>query len=114
MRTILTGIWDFSFITNYKHVNFLSLELIETNTRNYMVALSVAMGSQLMNSILYLMNYFIQCNDPCNINYNTTSFPTGTGLIKRPFMYVNVLWFVMPSYVILYVLNKTTHKSLNY
>lgn len=173
MMTILTGLWEFSFITNYRYVNVLSENFIKTKThvwkseynisyilpwrlayifyaeygayadREYMVykddwsrviegthaifcaffcllcvyyklqyknvkyniAISVAMGSQLMNSILYLMNYFIQCNDPGNINYNSSSFPTGNGLIKRPFMYVNIFWFLMPLYVILHLLS---------
>jgi len=173
MMTILTGLWEFSFITHYTYVNSLSRQFIETKTHvwqseyslsyilpwklayifyaeygayadreymtakddwsrviegthalfcaffsllciyykikdnhiNYLSTLNVAMGSQLMNSILYLMNYFIQCNDPENINYNTSSFPAGTGLINRPFMYVNVFWFVMPTYVIIKILN---------
>ena len=57
-----------------------------------------------MNSILYLMNYFIECNNPNNINYNSKSFPTGILLSKRLFMYVNVFWFVMPSYAIIHLL----------
>ena len=169
MLTILTGIWELSFITNYDNINNISHTLIESKThvwtneysilsilpwnlayifygeygayadreymatkdnwskviegshailcavfsllcivykiklnrRNYLVSISIAMGCQLMNSILYLMNYFIQCNDPFNVNYNTSSFPTGNFLSKRRFMYVNVFWFVMPSYVII-------------
>ena len=32
MMTILTGIWEFSFITNYKNVNLISTNFIETKT----------------------------------------------------------------------------------
>jgi len=169
MLTILTGIWEFSFITNYENVSNISHSLIESKTHvwtnqysilsilpwnlayifygeygayadreymatkddwskviegthailcavfsllcivykikrnkgNYLVSISIAMGCQLMNSILYLMNYFIQCNEPFNVNFNTSSFPMGNFLSKRGFMYVNILWFVMPSYVII-------------
>ena len=172
MLTILTGIWEFSFITHYKYVNSLSRKLIETNTHvwssnydisyilpwklsyifyaeygayadreymitkddwsrviegshaifcaifcllsilfklkknnyRYIICLSVGMGSQLMNSILYLVNYFIECDNPTNVNYNTKMFPTGILLSKRLFMYVNVFWFVMPSYTIIHLL----------
>ena len=183
MLTILTGIWEFSFITNYSSVNRNSTELIKTHShvwtntygidallpwnlayifyaeygayadREYMItkddwsrviegthavlcailslasillkvkgtqynnlyflSLGIAMGSQLMNSILYLVNYFIQCQDSSSINYNSESFPTGIYLDKRPFMYVNIFWFVMPSYVITSYLN-LAHLILSY
>ena len=58
------------------------------------------MGSQFMNSVLYMANYFIQIKDPNNINYNTPEFPCGPFLLKRPFMWVNLLWSIMPAYVI--------------
>ena len=50
----------------------------------------VLYGTQLMNSILYMGQYFLQTQDPNNINYNNASFPTGVLLTKRGFMYVNV------------------------
>ena len=177
MLTILTGIWEFSFITNYENVSNISRSLIESKThvwtnqysilsilpwnlayifygeygayadreymatkddwskviegthailcavfsllcivykikrneRNYLVSISIAMGCQLMNSILYLMNYFIQCNEPFNVNFNSSSFPMGNFLSKRGFMYVNILWFVMPSYVIIDLLMNKKH-----
>ena len=59
------------------------------------------MGSQLMNSILYMVEYFIQCTDPNNVNYNDNEFPMGTLLSKRPFMWVNIFWTIMPLYTIL-------------
>ena len=168
--TILTGIWEVSYITNYYEIVGMADELVANNThvwtnkytldyilpwklskifyaeygawadREYMslvdgwshtiegshaifcgllslfgmilridkrsiksiVMVSVAMGAQLMNSILYMIEYFIQCNDENSINYNTTDFPMGTALSKRAFMYVNVLWLIMPAYIILY------------
>ena len=54
-----------------------------------------------MNSILYMVEYFIQCTDPNNINYNDDEFPMGTLLSKRPFMWVNIFWTIMPLYTIL-------------
>ena len=67
---------------------------------NYLISIGIGMGSQFMNSILYMANYFIQIKDPNNINYNTPEFPCGPLLLKRPFMWVNLLWSLMPAYVI--------------
>jgi hypothetical protein len=65
----------------------------------YKVFISIAMGGQLMNSILYLGEYSIQIKNKDNINYPTKDFPLGAYLIKRPFMYINVFWTIMPIYV---------------
>jgi len=65
----------------------------------YKVLISIAMGGQLMNSVLYLGEYSIQIKNKQNINYPTKEFPLGIYLIKRPFMYINVLWTIMPIYV---------------
>ena len=73
---------------------------LKGNERKYNVNMSIAMGSQLMNSILYMANYFIETRNPNNINYNTTDFPTGYMLLDRPFMWVNLFWLFMPTYVI--------------
>ena len=81
------------------------------NIAEYYIALSIAMGSQLMNSILYMVNYFHQTRDTNNINYANTSFPCGKYLEHRGFMYVNIFWTIMPLYVILYLLRK--FKNLN-
>ena len=67
---------------------------------HYNIAVGVAMGSQLMNSILYMAEYFVQIDDPDNINYPSSNFPSGILLDKRPFMWVNVFWLLMPSYII--------------
>ena len=71
---------------------------------HYFVSLSVCMGAQLMNSVLYMVNYFHQMKDPSNVNYITPYFPAGTFLEKRPFMYINIFWTIMPGYIILILL----------
>ena len=73
---------------------------IQDNHRNYLIYMSVSMGSQLMNSILYMFNYFIQTHDYTNINHCRDDFPCGLLLLERPFMYVNVFWTIMPIYTI--------------
>ena len=65
------------------------------------ISLGIAMGSQLMNSILYLIVYFHQMNDSNNINYCSKNFKCGNYLSKRLFMYVNVFWFIMPFLIII-------------
>lgn len=72
----------------------------EIFNRTFIIFVSSSMSSQAMNSILYIVNYFHETRDPDNINYNTTLFPTGTILNKRPFMYINILWTLMPLYVL--------------
>lgn len=62
----------------------------------YLIMASVSMGTQLMNSILYMGNYFIQIHDKYNINYDCANFPSGYLLFQRPFMYVNIFWTIMP------------------
>ena len=54
------------------------------------------MGCQLMNSILYMGQYFLQCNIPGGVNNNTVEFPLGRWMSKRPFMWVNIFWSLMP------------------
>ena len=168
MLTILTMVWEVSFILNYKKTNHISKQLLLTKThvwtntydlsyllpwnlakifyaeygsyadreymivtddwsriiesshaifcgvfslltilftinkqkQFYLISLGVGMGSQLMNSILYMANYAIQIRNPDNINYNTVEFPCGPLLLKRSFMWVNIFWTIMPSYVI--------------
>jgi hypothetical protein len=68
--------------------------------RKYLILASLSMGSQLMNSILYMGEYFIQTDDLTNMNYDSPNFPTGFLLTKRGFMYVNLFWTIMPSYCI--------------
>ena len=178
MMTILTGVWEIAYISNYMNVTKMSEELIQTNTHtwtnnydisyvlpwklsyifyaeygawadreymshtddwsriiegshctqcalfsfiaitfkiigyhnNYLIALSVAMGTQFMNSYLYMFSYFIQETEPTNVNYSNSSFPSDTWLTKRPFMWVNIFWLVMPFYTILYYILENCSK----
>ena len=70
----------------------------------YKVFISLAMGGQLMNSVLYLGEYSIQIKNKDSVNYPSSSFPLGNYMIARPFMYINGLWTIMPIYVSVNVL----------
>ena len=70
------------------------------NDVGFIMAMSCTMGSELMNSILYLYQYLIQCTISGSKNYNSSTFPCGKFLSKRPFMWINLLWIIMPSYAI--------------
>lgn len=70
------------------------------NYNNYYLYLGIAMGTQLMNSILYMSEYMIQTKTRNSINYNTKTFPVGRYLDKRPFMWINIFWTVMPAYIL--------------
>jgi hypothetical protein len=85
---------------------------IYNNHNNYLIALSVSMGTQFMNSFLYMFCYFIQEKNPNNINYANSTFPTDPLLIKRPFMWVNIFWLVMPFYTIAYYLLKNCKRNV--
>lgn len=105
-REYMTMSDDWSRVIESTHAIFCGIfalvavnQNIAKNRKNYLVAMGVSMGSQLMNSILYMMNYFNQMNDPDNINYNNVSFPAGKFLLKRPFMYVNICWTLFPLFV---------------
>tara|TARA_Y100000741_G_scaffold171325_2_gene129779 strand:- start:80 stop:742 length:663 start_codon:yes stop_codon:yes gene_type:complete len=74
---------------------------INNNQNNYLISVSLSMGAQLMNSILYISNYLIQTQNIHNVNYNSIDFPTGYLLLKRPFMYINIFWTIMPLYVLI-------------
>ena len=168
--TILTGIWEASYLTNYDEIEEISLQLRENKThvwtneytldyvfpwrlarifyaeygawadREYMsltddwshtiegthaifcatfaffgilarlcqnelkslLVISMAMAFQLMNSVLYMVEYGIQCGLVNNVNYDNTSFPLGKAMIHRPFMYVNIFWLIMPTYILFY------------
>ena len=73
----------------------------QTINKYYLIFVSSAMSSQAMNSILYMVNYLYEIKDSLNPNYNSTDFPIGNYLNKRPFMYINILWTIMPLYVLL-------------
>jgi hypothetical protein len=84
----------------------------KTYPTKYNLTVGISMGSQLMNSILYMGQYFIEISQQYSVNYNNTSFPVGDYLSKRPFMYVNIFWTIMPIYV-LYDHYKTVSKKVN-
>lgn len=67
----------------------------------FVISATVAMSTQLMNSILYMGQYFYQVFDPHNVNYPSSEFPFGPFMLDRGFMYVNVFWTIMPLYVII-------------
>lgn len=87
------------------------------NEIEFYISIGIAMGSQLMNSILYLVVYFHQMNDSNNINFCSNKFKCGEYLSKRLFMYVNVFWFIMPFLIIIKLNNlffekkKLNHKT---
>lgn len=92
----------------------LLLKLRDQNNKEFLLCLGISMGSQLMNSILYMVEYFIQCTDSNNVNYNNASFPMGTMLSKRPFMWVNIFWTIMPLYtIIVYIIWIPSNNSIN-
>jgi hypothetical protein len=70
------------------------------NQVGFLMTLTLAMGSQVMNSILYLEEYLTQCYNQASVNYNSDAFPCGKYLMKRPFMWVNILWILMPTYAL--------------
>ena len=168
MMTILTGLWEISYLSNYNEVTIMAHNLITTNEHvwtnsydfsyvwppklakifyaeygawadreymsdsddwsriiegthctqcalfsfiaiffniignhnNYLIALSVSMGTQFMNSLLYMAEYSLQTYDKHSVNYNSDKFPTGKYLLERPFMYINYLWLLFPAYAI--------------
>lgn len=68
------------------------------------VTWAIAMGTQLMNSILYIGQYLIQVNELSSPNLNSKDFPAGRALSKRPFMYINAAWTLFPTYSIIWLL----------
>lgn len=83
------------------------------NHNNYLISLSVSMGTQFMNSFLYMFAYFIQEKNPDNVNFANSSFPSDPLLVSRPFMWVNIFWLVMPFYTITYYLLENCNKDKN-
>jgi hypothetical protein len=76
--------------------------LLLNDTRNFYICLAVSMGSQLMNSVLYMAEYKIQTLDQYSPNFDCSDFPCGRFYIKRPFMLINIFWTIMPIYIIMY------------
>ena len=75
----------------------LYLKIKDYHINKYFLTIGISMGSQIMNSILYMVNYCFQLKDINNINYCSSKFPCGLALMSRGFMYVNVFWILMPS-----------------
>ena len=80
---------DWSRVVESSHAIFCGLfsllavyNYARGNSREFLITLGISMGSQIMNSLLYMVEYFIQCDDSNNINYNSESFPTGILLSK--------------------------------
>jgi len=88
----------------------------ERKTIKSLIVVGMAMAFQLMNSIMYMIEYGIQCNSIHSPNYyNNTEFPLGIAMSERPFMYVNVFWLIMPTYIIFYeIFNQTIIKMNRY
>ena len=80
----------------------------EKKTLKSVIAVAMAMAFQLMNSVLYMIEYGIQTQDTTSVNYNTSDFPLGVVMLDRPFMYVNVFWLIMPTFVIFFELCNLT------
>jgi RsiW-degrading membrane proteinase PrsW (M82 family) len=76
------------------------------NKNELLITMAISMGSQIMNSLLYMVEYFIQMDTPQNINFNNASFPAGTMLSERPFMWINIFWLIFPTYTLVYYLLK--------
>mgnify|MGYP006085678531 CR=1 FL=1 len=89
-HALLCGMFSLFAIINFIFYNFIE----------FYICCSIAMGCQLMNSILYMNQYKIQTYLKNNLNYDDKYFPCGKYLSKRPFMYVNILWTIMPVYII--------------
>jgi hypothetical protein len=66
----------------------------------FMICVTAGMASQFMNSLLYMGEYFQQCSDLDSPNYNSRRFPVGKWLLCRPFMWINIFWMLLPSYII--------------
>ena len=75
--------------------------ITDAHSISYWLLIGFSMGCQLMNSLLYMGEYQIQVHDKNSCNYNSDEFPTGFWWNKRPFMYVNLLWTIMPVIVML-------------
>ena len=94
---------------------FTLLLKMSDNVSSFNICLGISMGSQFMNSLLYMINYYYQSYDKDNINYITDAFPAGEFFLKRGFMYVNVFWLICPAFTMIYYLlfNSSYYKNHN-
>lgn len=81
---------------------------IDKKTTKSLIVVGMSMAFQLMNSILYMIEYGIQCKTPGAVNYDRPSFPLGRLMGHRWFMYVNVFWLIMPTFIIFYEIFNTS------
>ena len=82
-------------------ISFLAVNMINLNIYLFYFFTTIAMSCQLMNSILYMSEYMIQTKEISNPNFDSIHFPTGYLLSKRPFMWINIFWTIMPIFVIM-------------
>ena len=100
------------FCASFSFIGLLSG--LERKTVKSLIIVGMAMAFQLMNSILYMIEYSIQCNSIRSPNYyNNSEFPLGIAMSERPFMYVNVFWLIMPTYIIFYEICNINLSKLN-
>ena len=94
-------------------LSFLGMCLrLDRRTFKSLIVVAIAMSSQLMNSILYMAEYYVQCSDVNSVNYyNNSDFPLGTLMFKRPFMYVNAFWMLCPAYILMYEVFYSTYNT---
>lgn len=84
------------------------LARIDKKTVKSLIVVGMSMSFQLMNSVLYMIEYGIQCNTPGSMNYDRPSFQLGKLMGHRWFMYVNVFWLIMPTFIIFYEIINTS------
>lgn len=111
-----------SHLIEGSHMLFVSVFLIIAlfcalwnglDSEHYTYSLAFAMGTQFMNSLLYMGEYTIQTHMSDSVNYNTTSFPTGVAWSKRPFMYINFLWMILPALITYMHLRNRSHREFD-
>ena len=52
-------------------------------------------------------------NDVRSVNYyNRSDFPAGKMLSKRPFMWINIFWILLPFYTMINMLNTINDKNI--
>ena len=62
--------------------------------------ISLSISLQFVSNFIYLSEYYCQLYDSLSYNFNTTRFPCGKFLTKRPMMLINFLSLIVPSYII--------------
>uniref|UniRef100_A0A7S4P8S3 EXPERA domain-containing protein n=1 Tax=Paramoeba aestuarina TaxID=180227 RepID=A0A7S4P8S3_9EUKA len=85
------------------------------DTYLYLIFMVLALGTQSMQCLMYVSNYFVETTEPHHANFITESFPAGQYWEKRPFFYVNIFWTGMGLVVIFIevILGKWRHTQNN-